>query len=226
MMQKQYNTPANDEKEAASAQPSLPSDMPVSGNDMMAEQAQSLTANNSAPTTRGNQAPMEIENASLAYYQGSNETAPKSGDTIVIINPTKPRWRRFKRGFRALGVIFGLALLAVLLDAILGEEAVPQMRGIVEQLWWPATLLRWTIYIVISFLILPVFMKHVRSRAMTNLEEQQRQLFLNGTPDQVALQQIETARLRIARSGVKARYVFLVLMCFDLLTLQLPYILR
>ena len=60
MMQKQYNTPANDEKEAASAQPSLPSDMPVSGNDMMAEQAQSLTANNSPPPTRVNNAQMYI----------------------------------------------------------------------------------------------------------------------------------------------------------------------
>ncbi len=225
-MHEQYNTPVNDEKEAASAQSSLPSDMPVSGNDMMAEQGQSLTANNSSPTTRGNQAPVEIENASLAYYQGGNETAPKSGDTIVIINPTKPRWRRLKRGFRALGVIFGLALLAVLLNAILGEDAIPQMRSVVEQLWWPATMLRWTIYIVISFLILPVFMKHVRSRAMANLEEQQRQLFLNGTPDQIMLQQIESARQRIARSGIKSRYVFICLFCFDVLTLQLPYILR
>lgn len=146
------------------------------------------------------------------------------GNTIVIA-PRKPRWRRTKRLLRNLAAMFGLFITGGLVLAAFGDEGVKATQDLIDRLWWPMTGLRFLAYATICILVLPLLEKHIRHKAALNLATRRKAIFTGGSFDAAAVQQQEALEQRLAQFRLPGKWLFAFLVAFDLLVLQLPYLL-
>ena len=148
-----------------------------------------------------------------------------AGDTVIVIAPRKPRWRRTKRLFRNLGAMFGLFIIGGLVLAVFGDEGVQATQDLIDQIWWPMTGLRLLAYVIVCTLVLPLLERHIRYKAAANLAARREAIFTDGSFDAAAVQQQEALEQRLEQFSLPKKWLFAFLVVFDLLALQLPYLL-
>ena len=145
------------------------------------------------------------------------------GNTIVIA-PRKPCWRRTKRLFRNLGAMFGLFIIGGLVLAVFGDEGVQATQDLIDQIWWPMTGLRLLAYVIVCTLVLPLLERHIRHKAAANLAARREAIFTGSSFDAAAVQQLEALEQRLEQFSLPKKWLFAFLVVFDLLALQLPYL--
>ncbi|RKW17468.1 MAG: hypothetical protein D8H94_04005 [Cardiobacterium sp.] len=148
-----------------------------------------------------------------------------AGDTVIVI-AKKPRWRRTRRLFRNLGAVLGLFILGGLVLAVIGDEGVRATQAFVDRVWWPATALRFLAYAVICTVLLPLFDKRIRNKAAANLAERRAALFAQDSFDAAEIARQEALERRLSEFRIPKLTLFILLVVFDLLALQLPFLLH
>ena len=172
--------------------------------------------------------PQEQEAALLRRYGGVGATVTTDGPTVVIINnpPPKRRWRRTKRAFKALLTLLFLIISGNILLAAFGEEGLSAATNLLHLIWWPATLVRLLVYLAISWLLLPRLNRYVREQALQRIAAQREASLADGVLDHDRLQQLDAAETRIHQAGITPKFLLGLLLVFDVVALQLPYLLH
>jgi len=155
-------------------------------------------------------------------------TATADGQTVVIINnpPPKRRWRRTKRAFKALLTLLFLIIVGNILLAAFGEEGLSAATNLLHLIWWPATLVRLLVYLAISWLLLPHLNRHIREQALQRIAAQREASLADGVLDHERLQKLDAAETHIHQAGFTPKLLFGLLLGFDVIALQLPYLLH
>ena len=176
------------------------------------------------PPATAERLPQEQEAALLRRHGG----ATTNGQTVVIINnpPPKRRWRRTKRFFKAFLTLLFLIISGNILLAAFGEEGLSAATNLLHLIWWPATLIRLLVYLGISWLLLPRLNCYIREQALQRIAAQREASLADGVLDHNRLQQLDAAETRIHQAGITPKLLFGLLLGFDLLALQLPYLLH
>ena len=99
-------------------------------------------------------------------------------------------------------------------------------RRLVDRVWWPATALRFLAYAVICTVLLPLFDKRIRNKAAANLAERRAALFAQDSFDAAAIARQEALERRLSEFRIPKLTLFILLVIFDLLALQLPFLLH
>ena len=172
--------------------------------------------------------PQEQEAALLRRYGGVGATVTTDGQTVVIINNPLPkrRWRRSKRFFKAFLTLLFLIIAGNILLAAFGEEGLSAATNLLHLVWWPATLIRLLVYLGISWLLLPRLNRYIREQALQRIAAQREASLEGSVLDHNRLQQLDAAETRIHQAGITPKLLFGLLLGFDLLALQLPYLLH
>ena len=172
--------------------------------------------------------PQEQEAALLRRYGGAGVTVTTDEQTVVIINNPSPkrRWRRTKRFFKAFLTLLFLIISGNILLAAFGEEGLSAATNLLHMIWWPATLVRLLVYLAISWLLLPRLNRYIREQALQRIATQREASLADGVLDHDRLQQLDAAEAHIHQAGVTPKLLFGLLLGFDLLALQLPYLLH
>jgi hypothetical protein len=155
-------------------------------------------------------------------------TVTTDGPTVVIINnpPPKRRWRRTKRAFKALLTLLFLIISGNILLAAFGEEGLSAATNLLHLIWWPATLVRLLVYLAISWLLLPHLNRHIREQALQRIAAQREASLADGVLDHERLQKLDAAETRIHQAGITPKFLLGLLLVFDVVALQLPYLLH
>ena len=180
------------------------------------------------PPATAERLPQEQEAALLRRYGGVGATATTDGQTVVIINnpPPKRRWRRTKRFFKAFLTLLFLIIAGNILLATFGEEGLSAATNLLHLVWWPATLIRLLVYLGISWLLLPRLNRYVREQALQRIAAQREASLADGVLDHDRLQQLDAAETRIHQAGITPKFLLGLLLVFDVVALQLPYLLH
>lgn len=176
------------------------------------------------PPAAAEHLPQEQEAALLRRHGG----ATTDGQTVVIINnpPPKRRWRRSKRFFKAFLTLLFLIIAGNILLAAFGEEGLSAATNLLHLIWWPATLIRLLVYLGISWLLLPHLNRHIREQALQRIAAQREASLADGVLDHNRLQQLDAAETRIHQAGITPKFLLWLLLAFDVVALQLPYLLH
>jgi hypothetical protein len=180
------------------------------------------------PPATAERLPQEQEAALLRRYGGVGATATTDGQTVVIINnpPPKRRWRRTKRFFKAFLTLLFLIISGNILLAAFGEEGLSAATNLLHLIWWPATLIRLLVYLGISWLLLPRLNRYIREQALQRIAAQREASLADGVLDHNRLQQLDAAETRIHQAGITPKFLLGLLLAFDVVALQLPYLLH
>lgn len=180
------------------------------------------------PPAAAERLPQEQEAALLRRYGGVGATATTDGQTVVIINnpPPKRRWRRTRRFFKAFLTLLFLIIAGNILLATFGEEGLSAATNLLHLVWWPATLIRLLVYLGISWLLLPRLNRYIREQALQRIAAQREASLADGVLDHNHLQQLDAAETRIHQAGITPKFLLGLLLAFDVVALQLPYLLH
>lgn len=146
------------------------------------------------------------------------------------INKTKRPW--WKKLLVAVMWPTLLILIAAVVLSLLGNEAADSMSNTVERLWLPSTLFRLGVYLVIAFLIAPQMLKRLINKNAQDIDllEAELERVAEALPtDNELTHLIDRAKVqgRIYLCLRKRKWILLIILLgFDLLTVQLPYLLR
>lgn len=176
------------------------------------------------PPAAAERLPQEQEAALLRRHGG----ATTNGQTVVIINnpPPKRRWRRTRRFFKAFFTLLFLIIAGNILLATFGEEGLSAATNLLHLVWWPATLIRLLVYLGISWLLLPRLNRYVREQALQRIAAQREASLEGSVLDHNRLQQLDAAETRIHQAGITPKFLLGLLLAFDVVALQLPYLLH
>ena len=171
------------------------------------------------PPAAAERLPQEQEAALLRRYGGVGATATTDGQTVVIINnpPPKRRWRRTKRFFKAFLTLLFLIISGNILLAAFGEEGLSAATNLLHRL---------LVYLGISWLLLPRLNRYVRDQALQRIAAQREASLADGVLDHNHLQQLDAAETRIHQAGITPKFLLGLLLVFDVVALQLPYLLH
>lgn len=180
------------------------------------------------PPAAAERLPQEQEAALLRRYGGVGATVTTDGQTVVIINnpPPKRRWRRTRRFFKAFFTLLFLIIAGNILLATFGEEGLSAATNLLHLVWWPATLIRLLVYLGISWLLLPRLNRYIREQALQRIAAQREASLADGVLDHNHLQQLDAAETRIHQAGITPKFLLGLLLAFDVVALQLPYLLH
>lgn len=180
------------------------------------------------PPATAERLPQEQEAALLRRYGGVGATVTTDGQTVVIINnpPPKRRWRRTKRFFKAFLTLLFLIISGNILLAAFGEEGLSAATNLLHLIWWPATLIRLLVYLGISWLLLPRLNRYIREQTLQRIVAQREASLADGVLDHNHLQQLDAAETRIHQAGITPKFLLGLLLAFDVVALQLPYLLH
>ena len=180
------------------------------------------------PPAAAERLPQEQEAALLRRYGGVGARVTTDGQTVVIINnpPPKRRWRRSKRFFKAFLTLLFLIISGNILLAAFGEEGLSAATNLLHLVWWPATLIRLLVYLGISWLLLPRLNRYIREQALQRIAAQREASLADGVLDHNHLQQLDAAETRIHQAGITPKFLLGLLLAFDVVALQLPYLLH
>ena len=180
------------------------------------------------PPATAERLPQEQEAALLRRYGGAGARVTTDGQTVVIINnpPPKRRWRRSKRFFKAFLTLLFLIIAGNILLATFGEEGLSAATNLLHLVWWPATLIRLLVYLGISWLLLPRLNRYVREQALQRIAAQREASLEGSVLDHNRLQQLDAAETRIHQAGITPKFLLGLLLAFDVVALQLPYLLH
>ena len=180
------------------------------------------------PPAAAERLPQDQEAALLRRYGGAGATATTNGQTVVIINnpPPKRRWRRTRRFFKAFLTLLFLIISGNILLTAFGEEGLSAATNLLHLVWWPATLIRLLVYLGISWLLLPRLNRYIREQALQRIAAPREASLADGVLDHDRLQQLDAAEAHIHQAGITPKLLFGLLLGFDLLALQLPYLLH
>ena len=143
--------------------------------------------------------PQEQEAALLRRYGGAGATVTTDGQTVVISN---------------------------ILLAAFGEEGLSAATNLLHMIWWPATLVRLLVYLAISWLLLPHLNRHIREQALQRIAAQREASLADGVLDHERLQKLDAAETHIHQAGITPKFLLGLLLAFDVVALQLPYLLH
>ena len=190
--------------------------------------AESVPVTTIQPPAATGKLPQEQEAALLRRYGGVGATVTTDGPTVVIINnpPPKRRWRRTKRAFKAFLTLLFLIIAGNILLAAFGEEGLSAATNLLHLIWWPATLIRLLVYLGISWLLLPHLNRHIREQALQRIAAQREASLEGSVLDHHRLQQLDAAETRIHQAGITPKFLLGLLLAFDVVALQLPYLLH
>jgi len=124
-----------------------------------------------------------------------------------------------------LAAVFVEGVIFILLTAF-GEEGLSAATNLLHLVWWPATLIRLLVYLGISWLLLPRLNRYIREQALQRIAAQREASLADGVLDHDRLQQLDAAEAHIHQAGITPKLLFGLLLGFDLLALQLPYLLH
>ena len=180
------------------------------------------------PPAAAERLPQEQQAALLRRHGGAGATVTTDGQTVVIINnpPPKRRWRRTRRFFKAFLTLLFLIIAGNILLAAFGEEGLSAATNLLHLVWWPATLIRLLVYLGISWLLLPRLNRYVREQALQRIAAQREASLADGVLDHDRLQQLDAAETRIHQAGITPKFLLGLLLVFDVVALQLPYLLH
>ena len=180
------------------------------------------------PPAAAERLPQEQEAALLRRYGGAGATATTNGQTVVIINnpPPKRRWRRTRRFFKAFLTLLFLIISGNILLAAFGEEGLSAATNLLHLIWWPATLVRLLVYLGISWLLLPRLNCYIREQALQRIAAQREASLEGSVLDHHRLQQLDAAEAHIHQAGITPKFLLGLLLVFDVVALQLPYLLH
>ena len=190
--------------------------------------AESVPVTTIQPPAATGKLPQEQEAALLRRYGGVGATVTTDGSTVVIINnpPPKRRWRRTKRAFKALLTLLFLIIVGNILLAAFGEEGLSAATNLLHLIWWPATLVRLLVYLGISWLLLPRLNCYIREQALQRIAAQREASLEGSVLDHHRLQQLDAAEAHIHQAGITPKFLLGLLLVFDVVALQLPYLLH
>jgi len=77
-----------------------------------------------------------------------------------------------------------------------------------------------------SWLLLPRLNRYIREQALQRIAAQREASLADGVLDHDRLQQLDAAEAHIHQAGITPKLLFGLLLGFDLLALQLPYLLH
>lgn len=152
---------------------------------------------------------------------------PQTGDIEVIPLPEKRG--KLKRTLLAFLTLVLLFIIAGGVLALVGDSGVQSLSNTTEELWGIASLIRIALYALISWLVFPVIIKAARVRAQDRMYARRYVLFAegaNGMAYNHALQQIEEQERKIARFQIPGWVCFVGLLIFDVLVVQLPFLIK
>ena len=190
--------------------------------------AESVPVTTIQPPAATGKLPQEQEAALLRRYGGAGATVTTDGQTVVIINnpPPKRRWRRTKRFFKAFLTLLFLIISGNILLAAFGEEGLSAATNLLHMIWWPATLVRLLVYLGISWLLLPRLNCYIREQALQRIAAQREASLEGSVLDHHRLQQLDAAEAHIHQAGITPKFLLGLLLVFDVVALQLPYLLH
>lgn len=152
---------------------------------------------------------------------------PQTGDIEVIPLPEKRG--KLKRTWLAFVTLVLLFIIAGVVLAMVGDSGVQSLNKTIEQAWGTASLVRLGLYALVSWLVFPVIVKTARARAQNRMYARRYILFaedVNGMAYSHALQQIEEQERKIARFRIPGWVCFVGLLAFDVLVVQLPFLIK
>ena len=152
---------------------------------------------------------------------------PQTGDIEVIPLPEKRG--KLKRTWLAFLTLVLLFIIAGSVLALVGDSGVQSLNKTIEQAWGMASLVRLGLYALVSWLVFPVIVKTARARAQNRMYARRYILFAedaNGLAYNHALQQVEEQERKIARFRIPGWICFVSLLVFDVLVVQLPFLIK
>lgn len=152
---------------------------------------------------------------------------PQTGDVEVIPLPEKRG--KLKRTWLAFVTLVLLFMVGGAVLAVLGDAGVQSLNKTIEEAWKTASLIRVGLYALISWLVFPVIVNTARARAQNRMYARRYILFAedaNGMAYNHALQQIEEQERKIARFRIPGWVCFVGLLAFDVLVVQLPFLIK
>lgn len=152
---------------------------------------------------------------------------PQTGDIEVI--PLAEKRGKLKRTWLAFVTLVLLFILGGAVLAVLGDTGVQSLNKTIEEAWKMASIFRIGLYALISWLVFPVIVNTARARAQNRMYARRYILFAedpNGMAYSHALQQVEEQERKIARFRIPGWVCFVALMVFDVLVVQLPFLIK
>lgn len=152
---------------------------------------------------------------------------PQTGDIELI--PLTEKRGKLKRTWLAFVTLVLLFIIAGVVLAMVGDSGVQSLNKTIEQAWATASLIRIGLYALISWLVFPIIVNTARARAQNRMYARRYILFAedaNGMAYSHALQQVEEQERKIARFRIPGWICFVGLMVFDVLVVQLPFLIK
>lgn len=145
----------------------------------------------------------------------------------------KPKSKRpiLKRIGLALLIPFCLFLLGGILS-LFGGKATQSIDQLLTSVWLPLTAVRFVVYSVITYVIVPIVLTNKQHQANNNICDLE--LIIADVPPQTeeyaniqAAINWENARVKVYSNYIaKRHWIFVVFTLLDLMTVQFPYFLR
>lgn len=152
-------------------------------------------------------------------------SAPEMPAPLDIVKPKK-RFRRLKRFLWRFSLPLLLGGFGWVMLAIFGGEGISSVERLIEQLWLPAALLRYSAYVFICWLLIPRLYQKAQAKQLAHDMQLYDMLYQHPNADQEAIWALEERMRRVAASKLKPIFVFLILVVFDLMAVELPFLLK
>lgn len=158
-------------------------------------------------------------------------TFPVQPDEYEAQHPVRPPKKpsTLKKILRPIGSIFLLFLLmfvAAIFFVVVGEDSIATINTYIQKYWSLATVIRLFVYIGISWFVLPRMLNTIKHRKMLELHYYYEKAKQNPLCDMQTLWEIEERLDKVARSNLSPWFFLIGLIGFDLIAVQLPFLLK
>lgn len=152
---------------------------------------------------------------------------PTDSASQLLPQPVPPS--KWKRRFKGIGLSLFLPIcLGVVGFFVLfawGDEGVQASRQWMTMIWWPATLIRLFVYLLITWLLLPRLLRLAKEQVQSKLHQQREQLFAQSYADLRQIEELDTQEKRIHQLSIPPWVAFCFLLLVELIFAQMPYFL-
>lgn len=139
--------------------------------------------------------------------------------------PSKPK--SFIRRFTgALLIPFLLSLVAFIVLAAVGDSGLISINTFIQKYWITGMVCRVGLYCLFAWIIVPNMLRNIKHRKLLELHYYYEQAKQEPRCDIQTLWEIESRMQRVAQSHLSPWLIFSGLLLFDLIAVELPFILK
>lgn len=154
-----------------------------------------------------------------------------TNEHVVAAKPHRPWWRRI--GYALIAPIVLLIIATIVLN-MFSTDSTESIAQAVDKYWLPTTIARLVLYCVLAFLIVPTMLKHLVSKSKNDISalhhaisEEELSVKVHHQNPLVIQYQRAKAQHKVYLQLLRKRWVvFMILIGFDVLTIQVPFLLR